>query len=293
MSISNFDGAFEAARKKSLENARPTDKIDTEGFRYCPICGERKEMVIPGFLSGRKLGISCACVRAKNSKREEDMRKNHLENQIEEIRRRGISDAKYASYTFKNDKGYNSSAMDYCRFYVEKWLEKKESGEGVLFYGSPGTGKSFAAGCIVNAIIERYIEPAFVTNFPRILNMNYDAREYAIDKIANSPLVVFDDLGVERKYDSALETIYYAIDTRALSGKPTIFTTNLELSVIENEQNTNYRRIYDRVLGMCPVKLCVVGESHRRENAVEMAAKEREEFAKWQRERKQNDKKSD
>lgn len=274
----------------SLKNQSPADYVGEDGLRHCSVCGEPKEMIlsgVPGPLNGRKVGISCACARKKFDDIEKSKEKNRIEFQIEELKREGIADGKYNSYTFENDKGFNPSVMDYCRYFVDSWEEKKKTGKGILFYGSQGAGKSFAAGCIVNAVIEKYRSPAFVTNFPRLLNMSFEARENAVQKIAASPLVVFDDLGAERGTEAALETVFYTIDTRALSGKPTIFTTNLELKTLETEQRTDLKRIYDRVLGMCPVRLCMTGESHRRGNADEAQGEERESFIRWKKERNQ------
>ncbi len=40
---------------------------------------------------------------------------------------------------------------------------------GLLFWGGVGTGKSFLAGCIANALMEQEV-PVRITNFARILN---------------------------------------------------------------------------------------------------------------------------
>lgn len=287
---SGFDALTAQMVKTSLKNKSHTDFIGEDGLLHCSVCGEPKQTIlscVPGFLNGQKVGIMCACGRKKEEERIAAIEKNRIEMTIEELRRDGITDDKYNSYTFENDKGFNPSVMEYCRYFVDSWEERQKSGKGILFYGSQGAGKSFAAGCIVNAVIEKYRSPAFVTNFPRLLNMNFEARENAVQKIAASPLVVFDDLGAERGTEAALETVFYTIDTRALSGKPTIFTTNLELKTLETEQRTDLKRIYDRVLGMCPVRLCMTGESHRRGNADEAQGEERESFIRWKKERNQ------
>ena len=40
---------------------------------------------------------------------------------------------------------------------------------GLLLFGDVGTGKSFFAGCIANALLDRDV-PVLMTNFPTILN---------------------------------------------------------------------------------------------------------------------------
>ena len=44
-----------------------------------------------------------------------------------------------------------------------------KNGSGLLIWGDVGTGKSFFAGCIANALLEKGV-PVLMTNFSRILN---------------------------------------------------------------------------------------------------------------------------
>ena len=59
--------------------------------------------------------------------------------------------------------------MDKARAYVENWNEAYNNNTGLLLVGDVGTGKSFFAGCIANALLDRDV-PVLMTNFPTILN---------------------------------------------------------------------------------------------------------------------------
>ena len=59
--------------------------------------------------------------------------------------------------------------MDKARAYVENWKEAYRNNTGLLLFGDVGTGKSFFAGCIANALLDRDV-PVLMTNFPTILN---------------------------------------------------------------------------------------------------------------------------
>ena len=63
-----------------------------------------------------------------------------------------------------------------------------------------GTGKSFFAGCIANALIERDIS-VLMTNIPSILNqltgMFAENRAAFISALDDYSLLILDDLGVE------------------------------------------------------------------------------------------------
>ena len=55
--------------------------------------------------------------------------------------------------------------MDKARAYVENWKEAYKNNTGLLLFGDVGTGKSFFAGCIANALLDRDV-PVLMTNFP-------------------------------------------------------------------------------------------------------------------------------
>ena len=56
-----------------------------------------------------------------------------------------------------------------ARRYVEHWEDMRTDNIGCLFWGGVGTGKSYLAGCIANALMEKEI-PVRMTNFALILN---------------------------------------------------------------------------------------------------------------------------
>ena len=139
---------------------------------------------------------------------------------------------------------------------------------GILFYGSVGTGKTFYASCIANALLERRVA-ATATSFPRLLNLLQGAQEKQrlLDSLARYKLLILDDLGVERDSTFGLEQIFNIIDARSHVHLPIIVTTNLPMEELRNPSSMPYARIYDRVLEMCPVALKLTGDSRRRQNA--------------------------
>ena len=52
---------------------------------------------------------------------------------------------------------------------MEHWEDAARKNIGLLLFGDVGTGKSFLAGCIANALLEQDV-PVLMTNFPTILN---------------------------------------------------------------------------------------------------------------------------
>ncbi len=112
----------------------------------------------------------------------------------------------------------------------------KRKNVGLLLMGPVGTGKSFFAGCIANALLEQG-ERVMMTNFSRILNemTSYQAdRNQIIQNLVDYPLLIIDDLGIERNSEFALEQVYNVIDSRYCKMLPLIVTTNLGLNEMKS-----------------------------------------------------------
>lgn len=270
--------------QKSLKNQEPNDYFDEEGFLCCGDCHERKQIdvTLPGFDTKPektvRVGTLCACGRKKAEMERAAQERRDFEARMERLRRDGITDPAYLQYTFAQDDRRNPDVTHVCLKYVQNWEEMKAENIGILFYGDVGTGKSFLACAIANALLEKLVSVS-VTNFPRILNSFQgafdDERQKRIDRLQHYSLLVIDDLGVERDTAYSVEQVYNVVDTRARSGKPMIVTTNLSMKDLQNPPSLAYKRIYDRVLEMCPIRLKLVGESRRVSNANERKEKAR------------------
>lgn len=259
------------------------DYVDDEGFLVCGKCNERKQMDIKVPKEVRpdslwRVPRQCACERERYERERKEQERRDFEQRMEHLRRDGITDPAYLQHTFAQDDRRDPDVSDVCRKYVEKWPEMKADNIGILFYGDVGTGKSFLACAIANALLEKLVSVS-VTNFPRILNSLQgsfdDERQKRIDRLQHYSLLVIDDLGVERDTSYSVEQVYNVVDTRARSGKPLIVTTNLSMQDLQNPPSLAYKRIYDRVLEMCPIRLKLVGESRRIDNANERKDKAR------------------
>lgn len=101
-------------------------------------------------------------------------------------------------WKFENDAGCNPQ-MKLARQYVEHWAEMQKKNTGLLIWGGVGTGKSFFAGCIANALMEQEI-PVCMTNFARILNElnnSFSGRNEVVDRLCRYPLLIIDDFGIK------------------------------------------------------------------------------------------------
>ena len=170
------------------------------------------------------------------------------------------------SWTFDKDNGINP-VMKVARDYVDKWSDALSGNTGLVLWGDVGTGKTFFAACIANALVEQNVSVK-MTNFSTILNDLFtesDKNKY-LNRLNDHSLLIIDDLGIERGTEYALEQVYNVIDTRYKSGKPLIITTNLTLDELKTPADIPHKRIYDRVLGMC-VPVMFNGMNFRKEEA--------------------------
>lgn len=253
------------------DNSQDGDYRDAEGFLVCGKCHTRKQSEIDWPLDGsrKRVLVLCKCEKEKRKAEEEADRQRKFKEHIAQLRKDGISDAKYYDFRFELDDGKNPKITRVCKNYVENWQEMKQNNIGILFYGSVGTGKTFMACCIANALLEKMV-PTSVTNFPRVLNRLQgfgEEKQGFIDRLQRYDLLVIDDLGVERNTQYAAEQVYNVIDSRSRSGKPLIITTNLSIEEMERADDLQYRRIYDRIMEMCPVRIAMTGPSKRAEKA--------------------------
>ena len=196
------------------------------------------------------------CHKAEREKREKEETEKKHNAEVECLKRDGFSDSAMRQWTFGNDNG-NCPQIEKAHFYVEHWEIMKSENIGYLLWGNVGTGKSYFAGCIANALMEQEI-PVCMTNFAMILNNLFNGtggRNEYVSKLCAYPLLILDDFGMERGTEYGLEQVYNVIDGRYRSKKPLIATTNLTLEQIQHPQDTAHARIYDRLLEMCaPVR---------------------------------------
>lgn len=270
--MSEFDTIINSLTHKSEKRAAEGD-YQRGGLLHCGVCGMPKQCRVE--YGGKILTVGCMC-RCEEVAWEREKRKSEEEQRmirIKKLRVNGIQDKAVREYTFHTAEP--SKNISRCRKYVERWPEMLSSNSGLLFWGNVGTGKTYAAACIANALIDRGV-PVLVTSFLKILNSGWDKAAIA-GEMKYFPLLVIDDLGAERENDYALEIVQYVVDERYKTGKPLIVTTNLTKKELENPKDMRFGRIYDRVLEMC-VPVYFDGPSRRKKAAEEKMRLAREVF---------------
>lgn len=112
----------------------------------------------------------------------------------------------------------------------------------LIFTGLPGRGKTFMCNCIAGSLIQQgyqviYITAAHLTQLAR--EVFYDEthldKAALFDAVSDCDLLIIDDLGAEHRTAFAANTLFDIINTRLLSDRRMIISTNLDPEDIGNQ----------------------------------------------------------
>ena len=254
-----------------MTEIREDEYLDpVDGLLHCRKCGGPRQAVITNPFNHRPDTVRCMCFcQGETERRREraDQRRQRMER-IQRRKAQGLQDRYLYGYTFAHDNGENP-VMAKARAYVDHWPEAFKRNVGLLLFGDVGTGKSFAAGCVANALLDRDV-PVLMTNFPTILarlsGTFGEDRAAFLDSLGDYDLLIIDDLGAERNTGYTMEQMFSIVDSRYRSGKPLIVTTNLKLDELKHPPDLAHARIYDRILERC-APILFAGKNFREDNA--------------------------
>ncbi|HDR5039356.1 TPA: ATP-binding protein, partial [Bacillus anthracis] len=120
--------------------------------------------------------------------------------------------------------------LNVCEGFVFNFNENNE--ENLLFYGETGLGKTFLTNCIAKALLDRGNIVIYQTSFKLLeileelrFKNNDDKEKYNL--LFEADLLIIDDLGTEMTNTFTNSEIFNIINSRLLSNKKTIVSTNL------------------------------------------------------------------
>lgn len=243
------------------------DYVGKDGLLYCGKCHTPKQHRVHDWLgtgADKLLSVACKCYREKMAREEEHRKAEERRRRLDVMRRTGFPDAEMRKWCFAADDGGSGKAMDVAHRYVDNFPKMLERGKGLLLFGNVGSGKSYIAACITNALIDNGT-PCMMTNFSRIVNQlseSFEGRQRYIDNLNRFDLLVIDDLAAERDTEFMWENVMNVVDSRYRAGLPLIVTTNLTLDDFRTPADIKRERVYSRLMEMCiPVK--VAGKDRR------------------------------
>lgn len=262
-----FMDMLNTIESKAAESIKANEgDYELDGLLYCGKCNTPKQCVIEMLGKVKKPFCLCKCETERRDREREEFNRRQREIRIANLRKMGFAQSEMANWTFAKDDGKNIKITNAAMKYVEHFSEMREKGKGLLLYGEVGTGKTFYASCIANALIDRGYS-CLVTDFARLENTisgMYAGKQEYIDGLNQFSLLVIDDLATERKTDYMNEIVHNIINSRYRAGLPLIITTNLTADEITKPTDVHRQRIFSRIMERCiPVE--VKGKDRRRE----------------------------
>lgn len=230
---------------------------------------ERERLLAQSGFEKNYLDVPPFCQKCGDSGFEENKLCNCLRQEITAIalREANLSEA-LAEQTFDNFKlSYYSdeyvdeygcsprenmqAILSECRAFAENFDSVKEN---LLLCGSCGLGKTFLSSAIANELIKQGRDVLYVSCnalFPILEDMHFGREvsaeaEYIVNKLIECELLIMDDLGSEFVTQFTCAELFRIINTRIISDKKMIISTNLNRSMLKNTYN---ERIASRITG--------------------------------------------
>jgi DNA replication protein DnaC len=246
-----------------------SEYLAEDGLLHCKVCGGKRQTIITPPFEGaqpRTVRCWCGCPTAQDIAKERE--KQIKLEQHRSVCFRGVEEMSGCTFDRDDGKG-DPQLVQAARLYAEQFPQHLRDGMGLLYYGGVGTGKTFLAACIANAVLAQGYKVK-MTNFATVADEMWAVEDKAayIADLAKYPLLILDDLGVERKSEYMQEMVYKIVNARYVAGNPVIVTTNLTPDELTKTADMGYQRTYDRLLEKC-LPINVDGRSRRRAAAAQ------------------------
>lgn len=158
---------------------------------------------------------------------------------------------RFSNRTFANfhpDSG-SQTAFDVCRSYANQDLFHSRKNSLILL-GSTGTGKTHLAAAVSHVLIERGIPVLFHTYSEHLeqirTEFNHAGEKQYLSLMKNTPLLVLDDIGRERRSDWSDSVLFDVVNGRYEHQLPLIITSNFTAAELaDHVGNAVWSRLYE------------------------------------------------
>lgn len=219
--------AVSALEKESLElQARKAELLVENGYEMtylddifsCPVCRDT------GYVGGKM----CSCLKALYNAELTRELSSLLKNNDECFEKFDLS-------LYGSARESMEIVFDTCREYALSFSERSMN---LLFQGGTGLGKTFLSACIARVVAENGHSVCYDTASAAL--EAFETKKFArdaetaekaatkVERMLDCELMILDDLGTEMPTPMAVSALYTLINTRLVSGKKTIISTNLE-----------------------------------------------------------------
>lgn len=212
----------------------------------CPICKDT------GFL---KSGKKCNCLKQQIINNAYNM-----SNLSRMLNTQNFSTFDPSKFSIDRDEQIGISPQEnileilsICEGFVMNF--DKDNDENMLFYGDTGLGKSFMSNCIAKELLDKGYIVIYQTAFKmfeiiedyKFKNADDHISKDNYENLFDCDLLIIDDLGTELTNSFTNSELFNILNTRLLSGKKTIISTNLSpIQLGEIYTQRIFSRVFDR-----------------------------------------------
>ena len=245
-------GSIEAARAAltradealaaAVKEAGYEENAFTPAYR-CPLCED----------TGMRGGVPCSCVAdvARRLRREEINAASPLGLcQFSTFDVNRYPDTLVPEFGV-TARAYMTKLLELSKNYAAKFNSKSKN---LLFMGRSGLGKTHLALAIADAVLEGGHDVLYTSSAALAARLgrehfDYNSGDEWLTACQEADLLIMDDLGTEYITPLTISVLYELINTRMLTERPTIYTTNITDQSVFAARYTE--KVASRMLGGC------------------------------------------
>lgn len=236
-----------------MQHSGPDGERTAEGMEAahkCPKCKDSGYIFHKG-ADGYDYASPCECLSSRIMES-----KLQFANIPKEFKGYTVESFDLGLYTTPDAREKAEMAKVLCTNYIKEFPAISEDGKGLYMYSrTKGSGKTRMAASIANDVISRYrISAKFATTLQILDEIKKtwhekpgeDAGEQKfLADIIRVPVLVIDDIGVEKPTEWVNEKFYSILNGRMIQKQVTIFTSNCEMENLLFDD-----RIVNRIMKM-------------------------------------------
>lgn len=200
---------------------------------------------------------TCEAERREQERQEDERRQlAWQEQQHRKMLGAAAIPARFIGRTFENfraDTDGKRHALTVARSFAEDFAELGSKGQGLIFSGLPGTGKSHLAAAILQALLRRNVRYITCMDLIRAVRETWrkdseKSENQVLAYLEALDLLVIDEMGVQYGTDGEQTILFDVLDRRYREVRPTILLTNQDKAGLKAYVG---ERIFDRLAETC------------------------------------------